>query len=571
MSFLNLGRNFVGFIKTKREVFFWLTLLFVFLIPASIPLLRPGFYHFSDEPHIANLYQMVRALESGQIPPRWAPDMSYGYGYPLFNFYYPLPFYLGAVFFVFTRSLIVSLKLVFLFSIFLSGLSMFFWSKKHTNNYLLSLVAAVVYTYTPYRAVDLYVRGALGESFAFIFFPLLCLLLERVIERKRGRDLALFGLGVGFFILSHNLATIFFLPFLFVYALVYSFLKGSNLKVLWKELKLVSFGLVLGLGISSFWWFPAAVERNLLASQTPFNYKDHFPFIKQLLYSPWRYGASNPGIGDDISFQVGIINWFLLAISFLSFVKTHDRKRRGLILFFLFSIFVSLFFMNIRSSFLWDVFPFSSYIQFPWRLLMLTTFFTSSLIIWSGFSFKNSFWLLLGLGAILINFSYFRPSEYFNPSDDYFLSRFFANRSISGKTDRVSKAYKNYSEDYLLLPKWTKRRPESLPKSKITSKEGQVVTLKEITPVHYYAEVLAQKDNTLFEVHTYNFPGWEVRVDGKLFPKLTLEPYGNFGFVLDKGRHEVEVRWKETKLRLGADLVSLFSLCFSGLLILVRK
>jgi len=563
MSFL----NFIDLRERRELTYFWLILLLIVLIPASIPLLKPGFYHFSDESHLANLYQMVRAFESRQLPPRWAPDMSYGYGYPLFNFYYPLPFYLGAFFFVFTHSLIASIKLVFLSSVFLSALSMFFWAKKHTNSYLVSLVTAVVYTYTPYRAVDLYVRGALGESFAFIFFPLLCLLVEKVIEKQRKKDLVFLGLGVAFFILSHNLAPILFLPFLSLYALFYSFLKGNNLEILGRGLKLVAAGLILGLGISCFWWFPAATERNLLASQTPFNYKDHFPFIRQLIYSPWRYGASNPGIGDDISFQLGGVNWFLVATSFLALVKIRDKKKGGLILFFLLGLFVSLFFMNIRSSFLWDIFPLSSYIQFPWRLLMLTTFFTSSLAIWISSRFKRFFWLSLGIGTILINISYFRPSEYFNPDDDYFLNRFFANRSTFGRTSRASQLYKNYSEDYLLLPKWTQKRPDSLPKSKITSREGEIA-LKEISAVRYHAEVLAKKDNTLFEVHIYDFPGWELKVDGRLFPRLTLEPHGNFGFVLDKGKHEVEIEWKETKLRRGADLLSLFSLCFSGLLIL---
>jgi uncharacterized membrane protein len=550
---------------------FWLVVLFIFLIPASIPLLRPGFYHFSDEPHIANLYQMVRGFESGQLPPRWAPDMSYGYGYPLFNFYYPLPFYLGTIFFTFTKSLIISLKLVFLTSILLSAMTAFFWVRKNAKSNLVAFAAATIYVYTPYRAVDLYVRGAIGESFAFIFFPLLLLLVERCIEQRRPRHASFLGVAVALFILSHNLAPILFLPFLSLYAFLYAFLESKNKKELRGRLHPVVVGLILGFGISAFWWLPATMEKNLLVSQTPFNYKDHFPFIKQLIYSPWRYGASNPGIGDDISFQIGFINMFLIILSAFSLIRDSDYRRRFFNLLFLFGIFTSLFFMNIRSSFFWEIFPFSNYIQFPWRLLMLTTFFTTALVIWINFRFKKIAFLLLGIAALLGNFSYFRPSEYFNPDDNYFLTRFFADRVISGKADSSSPAYQNYSEDYLLLPKKTKKRPKELPRAKITSREGRVLSLEEKNAVFYRAEVLSEKDKTLFEVHLYDFPGWQLSIDGRPFPKLTLKPYGNFGFVLGKGKHQVEVKWRETRLRLGADLISLFSLIGGGWLFLRKN
>jgi len=47
-----------------------------------------------------------------------------------------------------------------------------------------------------------------------------------------------------------------------------------------------------------------------MIDDTLFNFKDHFPFIKQLIFSPWGHGASLWGPGDGMSFQVGIINWF---------------------------------------------------------------------------------------------------------------------------------------------------------------------------------------------------------------------------------------------------------------------
>lgn len=75
-----------------------LILLFVLSVPAIAALIPGGFYGASDDLHIAWLNQMHRALMSGQIPPRFVPDLSFGFGYPLFNFVFPLPFYIGEVF-----------------------------------------------------------------------------------------------------------------------------------------------------------------------------------------------------------------------------------------------------------------------------------------------------------------------------------------------------------------------------------------------------------------------------------------------------------------------------------------
>ncbi len=70
--------------KEKRLNLIFLGLIVLLVLLQGRFLLRSGFYTFSDEPHLANLYQMIRALGSGQFPPRWAPDMSFNFGYPIF-------------------------------------------------------------------------------------------------------------------------------------------------------------------------------------------------------------------------------------------------------------------------------------------------------------------------------------------------------------------------------------------------------------------------------------------------------------------------------------------------------
>lgn len=549
-----------------KERWFYIVILII-SVGAILPLLRSDFYHFSDEPHIANLYQMIRGFQSGQFPPRWAPDMSFGYGYPLFNFYYPLPFYIGSLFFVFTNSLVQSLKLVFLITIPLSGVGMFLWLRQHTDK-VNSLVGSIIYIYTPYRAVDLYVRGAIGESLAFVIFPIVAFAGYKTLTSKTTNWIGFFALVVGIFILSHNLAPIFFIPWLLIYLFILTWTKGLK-----RGLVASIAAIFLGAGLSSFWWLPAIFEKNLLVSSTPFNYIDHFPFIKQLILPSWGYGASLPGINDDISFQVGIVNILLIALITFFTLKTLKSKKslKILPLFFLGSIAAFLFLMNIRSSFLWEITQLSAYIQFPWRLLMMTTFLTSSLVIFvkaESVLFKKLL-ILLGVLSVVLTIGYFKPSEYFSPDDDYFLKRFFANRTIDGQRESFSEDYLNYSEDYLLLPLWVKERPSSLPRNKITVKDVEVAVV-ELSPVHYKAEVNLE-ESRLVEVNLYNFPGWEVRLDSEIVVPETLSPYGNIGVNVEKGRHDIEVKWTTTNLRKLSNYISLVSLILITILILFGK
>ena len=89
---------------------FWIITIFVLSIPAFWALFVPGFYGASDDIHIAWLYEFHKTAVAGQIPPRFVPDLSFGFGYPLFNFVFPLPFYIGEVFHLLGLSFVDSIK-----------------------------------------------------------------------------------------------------------------------------------------------------------------------------------------------------------------------------------------------------------------------------------------------------------------------------------------------------------------------------------------------------------------------------------------------------------------------------
>ena len=134
------------------------------------PLFNQGFFPVHDNVQVERVYEMGRALREGQFPVRWVGDLGYGFGYPIFNFYAPLPYYVGGFFNFLGLDAIVATKLMFGIGILLAVISMYilassFWGR------LGGMLSAVLYLYSPYHALDIYVRGAVDEFWAMAFLP----------------------------------------------------------------------------------------------------------------------------------------------------------------------------------------------------------------------------------------------------------------------------------------------------------------------------------------------------------------------------------------------------------------
>lgn len=514
--------------KFLSKHIFWIIL--ALSIPAAWALFVPGFYGASDELHIAWLFEMDRTLALGQFPPRFVPDLSYAFGYPLFNFVFPLPFYIGEIFHKLGLTLVDSIKAVFLLSIPVSMHFMYKFLKGHTSE-ILALAGAVLYVYTPYRATDIYVRGAIGEVVAFVFPPIIAWALDKIATENKKKWIGVLALGSAGLILSHNIMAYMFVPFLIIYALI---LKKNLLRI-------VS-GFLLGALVSIYFWLPAIVESTFMKYGTgEFNFIDHFPTLRQLFTPYFGYGASVPGPGDGMSFFMGAVN-ILLLVSAIVLI----RKLKKIIVWSLFIVAVAIFLMNFRSTFLWNNIPYLPYFQFPWRFLSLTTFVTSVLVVvFEKVKFGKAVGLAIIVLAIGLNFAYFKPHDFLGRTDSYYLNKYIPFPVASDE-------YKLVQEEYLRLPKATVARPDKVsPDSGLNA--DFTLNLTEDSVLHYYK---------------YYFPGWIAKVDGKEVVIKAGSPYGQITFDVPKGEHQIEIKFQETPIRRTFDFVSLVSLILAIYLLL---
>lgn len=148
-------------------------IVLIFAVIAGFSLLHGGLPPTHDgEYHVVRFYEFDKTLRDGNIFPRWAPDLNYGYGIPLFSYVYPLPNYFSSFLHFFGVSFIDAFKLNLFTAILLAGLFFYMWAKSFFGKKA-AVVGAAFYLFSPYFFVDTYVRGSVGEVWAMAFLPAL--------------------------------------------------------------------------------------------------------------------------------------------------------------------------------------------------------------------------------------------------------------------------------------------------------------------------------------------------------------------------------------------------------------
>src|SRR3989338_5342357 len=112
-------------------------------IPVLLPYLRQGYFPTHDgEWAVVRLADMYRTVRDLQIPARYSGYLNAGYGYPLFNFAYPFPYYFGLLPLIAGLGFVGSIKFLFAISVPLSAIAMFFLSRKAWNSSAAGAISA---------------------------------------------------------------------------------------------------------------------------------------------------------------------------------------------------------------------------------------------------------------------------------------------------------------------------------------------------------------------------------------------------------------------------------------------
>jgi len=523
--------------------------LFVALI-SIISLFSPGLPPTHDgEYHVVRFSQFYKVLESGILYPRWAPDFNNGFGIPLFNYVYPLPNYVAALFHFLGFSFIDSFKLNMIFASFIGAIFFYLWARLYWKD-LGAVVSSILYTFSPYHFVDIYVRGSVGEVWSLALFPGLLWSFTQFSNNKKPVFLLASSVILCFLILSHNILALLFFIFFISYCLLLSIPQKNKIEY-FKNLILILF---IGLGLSSPFWLPALFESKYVTGLQIFDLKQHFPEIYQLIIPSWGYGFSGREIQNQMSFQIGLANILAVLVSFVAFFK--NKKNRGLLFFFIVWFFATIFLMTPYSSWFWDNIPLFNYFQFPWRFLSLTiliaSFLGGSIVsIFSKGWMKNLFTFIFILFPILLGLGYAKAPFYHKRVDTYYLTR-------SNFIDGTNSPGNSFNTKWLVaIPQKRKDKFEFL-------RGSGSIKIDNINPQSYKLMINA-KENSQIIINTAYFPGWVSFIDDK---KKEVDNYnGRILIRIPSGMHKVELIFFDTSVRIESYIyffISVVLLAFFG-------
>jgi hypothetical protein len=354
------------------------------------PLLQPGYFWGAHDARnsVYFLFEFDRSIRDGILWPRWGPDWGFGYGYPFWNIYAPLAYYVGELAVLIGFEYTAAVKLVFALSILGSAASMYLFAQRLLG-IAGGLVASVIYVYAPYHLFDLYVRAALAESFAFVFIPLVFWGFFELVARPRVRTLVVTAFAYTGLVLTSNVLLVLITPCALVYVIVLALRRAwheraSNRRTVgWAYTDGIQHALpgiaafLLGTGLQAIFLLPALAERNYVRLDQWFGgryaFGNDFVYFHQLFSPVWGFGASVPGPDDRVAFQLGLLPLVLFCLSFLTVARVRDDIVRWTLRFWQVVTITAIFLMTTASNVVWHALPLLTTVQFPWRLGILTT------------------------------------------------------------------------------------------------------------------------------------------------------------------------------------------------------
>jgi Ca2+/Na+ antiporter len=592
-------------------------LVLLLLTFAVSPLLKSGLPSIADVPiHLYRLVELDRCWQDGVYYPRWAPTLAFGYGYPLFNFAPPLPYFIAQLFHVLGADFETAIKLLAMLCFLLYGLGMYLLARG-VLGVKPALLAAAAYVYTPFRFREALIYGGnYPQILAMALYPWILWAFHKIIvqdrpfDRTQGRPqyIAAGALSYASLMLSHNFHALVFTPLLLAYALYLMWITKK-----WAMAREAGLALALGLGLSAFFWVPVLHDMQWTPTQEDF-YISHTDFHQRFLSPkdllawpvPLDASAENPYLPFSLGPAIVALTAISLATLALDVGYQVWRKwiRRGRptfhplaspralrlfashsiadisvewhLLFFTLVLAASVFMMLPVSAPIWENVPFLPIGEFPWRLIGIANLASAflagaSLCLWSAsWSDRDAvskalLVLMASLVIVILSVAvYFYPTkpfiEYDSPSpQDYF--RYELSTQTMGTT--VIGEY---------MPVWAKEIPTTSPLMTAYLKGKPVEKLnREELPGSVQAQLVEHTvvsdryrftNDQPFTAHfyTFYFPAWRAYLDGQPTEIQITDPFALIAVPVPAGEHELLLRFENLPLWTAMNALSALAL-----------
>ncbi len=563
-------------------------LIILLILPALQPLWQPGLQQTHDGMHhLSRLFGLDQAIRAGHLGTRWLADEGFGYGFPVLNFYAPLTYYVGLLWHWLGLGLVTSLEWMLATGLVLSALTMYLFARRLLGNWSGAL-AAVAYVWAPYHLADAWVRGALAELWAFVWFPLLLLALWE-IARQRGRAMlvpALWGgAALSGLVLTHNLSVLLAAPVLIAWGVCVLLVETREPTMRWRALGGYLLMALIGLLSSAFFWLPALVEaRYIWANHVPVDVAGWQAQLTQPVNLLSRWWVQRYAISEAVGtlHPLGQAQLLLAIIGTGTGLWYRNRltcvARWGLLLFGGLAIF-SLFMQTGWSGKVWQAVPGLPLLQFPWRWQAVAAL---ALAILSGYpvavlskmpaddgqaqqrAHGRGDLILIALvvtsAAALISSGLPRMTwerSTYVASTEFADDATFSGRAVTLYDFGRGLWLREFGGPWIFeyMPMWVQvpRTEFFLPATGTQMPDGETALAVQLragrqTPLEKHFTAIAAVPWTL-QLHQFYFPGWQATVAGQTVSAAPVGPLGLAGVPVPAGEHEIVFRFGTTPPR----------------------
>lgn len=461
--------------------------------------------------HLIKIIGVNDIIESGQFPP--IIEAGFCNGYAINLFYNPLTTYISLLCGVILNNFAYGIKLMLFIMMLLAIVFMYKFIKEFTGKKEIAIVAAIFYVTNPYYLSNIYIRGAIGESAALTFLPLLFLGVYSLFngDRKKHYFITIAATGL---ILTHNITTLYAAIISFIYVII-NFNKLKEKDILIKLL----INILFIVGLTIFFIYPL-----LLHSFSG----EYVIFDSDLMRTNGERVAS--GVisfkelfmeipGQEVIFRLNIIQvvLFILSIFCYRFIDKKDRK-----IYLSFIIFAILSVILCMTKNIWKFAPdILCNIQFPWRLLGFSGFFISTiaginLFIILKKIFKNKenglIFVIISIALLSLLYAYSLDyKDYTTKKDD--------NESIEFINNNINNiVYMNINREYMPSKTYIAlyKNQERVKGDNVFILEGEALIESENKNELIYDIKLSDiKENTSIEVPFLYYKGYSAYIENE--------------------------------------------------------
>lgn len=527
--------------------------------------------------HLHRLVVMDQAWARGDFWPRYSPELAYGNGYPLFNYYAPLTYHLGV--------LLHRLGLPYLAAWYavlglaaLTGAGGAYALARAWFGARGAPVAAAGWAFAPYLLFNLYARGAGPEAWGLALLPWLLWALTTLGPRPAGGALVRLAALVAALCLVHNLTALTGAALLGLWWGVEALTDRAPARSGWAAL-----AMALGVGLAAPFWAPALLETGAvqvaqLTAPATLDFRNYFLGPAELLRPWFTFDPRLEPPAIPVAFGLAPAVLAVGALALAGRLPPPARRR----LWLLGAVGALCLGLTVDASQpVWELVSPLKLFQFPWRLLgpaslcaalmagaLAEAVAAAPVTGWRRAGQRAFPFVAVGLTALLsLPWTFTTAHRADEVPIPPAITDIFAHEVGWGVLGLTATGE--------FLPAGVRVVPPPDADFARAAAEGRAARVLGAAPPDT-AQVLSAKSAPLWAearlaasapveavFRWFYFPGWQAQVDGQPAPVRAVGEAGWVGVTVPAGEHTVRVFFGDTPLRQWAWAVA--ALCVTGL------